>query len=158
MKIENDNLYFDSEKEKELYLDLKGYLLKEYKGKRALKRLVNNIAWFMDEGRGDFFAGFVFDTQGTLSCWGIYTGGKDKDKDNEYKNFMQNYCDALMKTKDRKDNLVSFAITVVYNKLVKEMVDRECNIKCVSFVTGNLRTLYYYQTNDLISAKPVIFL
>lgn len=66
MKIENDNLYFDSEKEKELYLDLKDYLLKEYKGKRALKRLVNNIAWFMNEGRGDFFAGFVFDTQGTL--------------------------------------------------------------------------------------------
>lgn len=121
---ESSDVYvFDSDKERDLFVELKDYLLKNYKGKRALKRLVNNIAWFIDEGRGDFFAGFVFDAQGTLSCWGVYTGGQDPDKYTEYTKFMQTYCKDLMEKKDKKDNLVCFALVEVFNVLVGQMKD-----------------------------------
>ena len=124
MKLSPDKkVIFDSEKEKNLYYDLKEYLLNSYKGKRNLQRLINNISWFINEKRGDFFAGFVFDVQGTLSCWGIYPGGKDTEKDAAYKSFMRDYCEDLMEKKDKKDNFVSFAILVVYNKLVKSMLE-----------------------------------
>ena len=123
MRLEDKNYVFDSDKERDLFVELKDYLLKDYKGKRALKRLVNNISWFMNEGRGDFFAGFVFDAQGTLSCWGVYTGGQDPDKYAEYTKFMQGYCDDLMKKKDKKDNLVCFALAEVFNILVGQMKD-----------------------------------
>ena len=123
MKIVDKHYEFDSDKERELYVDLKEFLLSHYKGKRALKSLVNAISWFTEQGRGDFFAGFIFDAQGAISCWGIYTGGKDADKDTEYKKFMQGYCKDLMEKKDAKDNLVSFALIESFNVLVGQMKD-----------------------------------
>ena len=121
MQFENNKIIYKDDEERCLFLDLKEYLVKSYKGKRNLKRLCQNITWFMNEGRGDFFAGFVFDVQGTLSCWGIYTGGKDEVKDAAYKKFMQENCDSLLKEKKPGENFVSYAIISAYNVITNEM-------------------------------------
>lgn len=116
----SDTYVFDSDKERDMFLDLREYLLKSYKGKSKLRRLVANIDWFMKDGRGDFFAGFVFDAQGILSVW-IHEGGRNEEKESEYENFMKNHCHTLMGSKFPGTNFVSFALVDVYSQLVKQM-------------------------------------
>ncbi len=121
MRIENNSLVFDSDHEKELYLDLKEFLLAFYHGKRNLKRLVNNISFYMDSKEKDFFKGFVFCAQGALSCWGITENGKDAEKDGLYSKFTKCDYDELMNDRNRKESLVCYAICVAYGRLVEEM-------------------------------------
>ena len=71
MKIKDGKVTLTDAHEKELYEDLTNFIIKDYKGKRDLKRLVNNIDWYIQNKGGDFFQGYVFNLQGTLSCWGI---------------------------------------------------------------------------------------
>lgn len=121
MRKSDGRIIFDSKHEHDLYNDLYAFICKEYKGKRNMKRLANNIAWYMNERENDFFKGFIFDCQGTLSCWGIFEGGKDEEKDALYAEFMQKYCDPLMNDKDKKDSIVSHALCSAYNTIVREM-------------------------------------
>ncbi len=120
MKVEGKKVVFENAHERELYEDLVNYICNEQKGKRELKRIVNSIAWYMDAREPDFWKGYIFECQGTISCWGIFEGGKDQEKDDLYTDFMQNHCDKFMKNKKAEDSLVSFALVKAYNDFVKK--------------------------------------
>lgn len=130
MKIENSKLIFESKEERELYDELVEFLVVRNKGKRNLKRLLGSIQWFISEGRGDWFAGYVFDMQGVLSCWGIYEGGKDKTRDKLYTDFMQDHCTRFMKDHTAyNDNLVCYALRMAFNKIMDAMLEHGLIVK-----------------------------
>lgn len=120
MKIEGKKVSFDSKHERELYDDLVAYLCDSQKGKRELKRIVKAISWYMNEREPDFWKGYIFDCQGTISGWGIFEGGKDQEKDDLYTDFMQHHCSQLMKEKKADSSIVSLALVKAYNDFVKK--------------------------------------
>jgi len=126
MKLENGIITYTDMHEKELCENLTEHIMKAYKGKRDLKRLVNNINWYRETKGGDFFQGFVYDCQGTISYWGTYEGGKDKEKYSIYADFMQNHCDKVMEQHSMVDgSIVSIALVRTYKKLLALMKERE---------------------------------
>lgn len=127
MKIKDGKVTLTDAHEKELYEDLTNFIIKDYKGKRDLKRLVNNIDWYIQNKGGDFFQGYVFNLQGTLSCWGIREeGGQDPEKYGLYTDFMQNHCDKFMEShKVCEGSIVTLALLNTYRTLVGLMKERE---------------------------------